>query len=166
MRRKKEANDLKKLPFAAAAASIFAAGLAVSGMVRQQKIYGFLDMRGIFEGYYDATLILVMGGGLVVSAAGYHWVEGFNYFKNDKTISCPISQNAPGGKFDLPQKKDIDAPLVLGAAIFGVGWGLGGLCPGPALFVASSGFTQPLFYWWPSNFLGVLTAIQVRKLFN
>jgi len=165
LEQKEMAVNQRKLPVAAIAASIFSVGLAVSGMIQQRKILGFLDMKGISGGYWDGTLILVMGGGLVVSAAGYHWVEGFNYFKNDKVLSCPLIGDKACGKFNIPRNKKVDAQLVLGAACFGIGWGLGGLCPAPALFVAASGYPKVLLYWWPFNFLGVFIAEYAKKIF-
>lgn len=114
LEQKEMAVNQRKLPVAAIAASIFSVGLAVSGMIQQRKILGFLDMKGISGGYWDGTLILVMGGGLVVSAAGYHWVEGFNYFKNDKVLSCPLIGDKACGKFNIPRNKKVDAQLVLG----------------------------------------------------
>ena len=101
----------RKLLIAATAASIFSGGLAVSGMVRQQKIMDFLDLKGISGGYWDGTLILVMGAGVLVSATGYHWVNGYNVFKNDNQLSCPL---VGYGKFNVPQNKIVDAQLVLG----------------------------------------------------
>ncbi len=71
----------RKGPIAAISAFLFSAGLSVSGMTKNYKIYGFLDMKGFKNGTWDATLICVMGGGLLVSAAGYHFVKGHNTFK-------------------------------------------------------------------------------------
>jgi uncharacterized membrane protein YedE/YeeE len=99
---------------------IFGAGLAFSGMVNPMKVLGFLDVANIATGSWDATLALVMGGGLVVAAMGYRLVfaRGHPFFAD---------------KFYLPTVTAIDARLIGGSAIFGLGWGMTGFCPGPAM---------------------------------
>lgn len=74
-------NDDRKGPIAVVSAFLFAAGLNLSGMTKNYKIYGFLDMKGFKNRSWDPTLICVMGGGLLVSAASYHFVKGHNLFK-------------------------------------------------------------------------------------
>ncbi|MEZ0373092.1 MAG: DUF6691 family protein [Candidatus Sericytochromatia bacterium] len=98
------------------AGSLFALGLAISGMVQPQKIVAFLDVFG----KWDPTLMFVM-----VGAIGVHFVALRLIFKR----SGPLLSK----QFHLPANKSLSLPLVLGAALFGVGWGLGGYCPGPAL---------------------------------
>lgn len=95
---------------------IFGAGLAISGMTNPAKVLAFLDVAGA----WDPTLALVMGGALVVSAGGYAVA---------RRRAAPLL----GGAFDVPTRQDLDPKLIGGAALFGVGWGLVGLCPGPAL---------------------------------
>lgn len=95
---------------------IFGAGLALSDMVNPARVLNFLDVAG----NWDPTLMFVMAGGLAVTTLGYKLI-----FRR----SSPLF----GDKFNLPTQKQIDLPLVGGAALFGVGWGLGGICPGPAL---------------------------------
>jgi len=90
-------------------------GLIVSGMVNPQKVIGFLD----WFGHFDPTLAFVMVGALTVTAIGYRLAG------KTKPLLCE--------SFDLPHKKNIDAPLIWGAVMFGIGWGLAGFCPGPAL---------------------------------
>ena len=162
---KEKENDSKKVLISAIAASIFSVGLAVSGMVKQHKVFGFLNVKGFSTGTWDGTLALVMGGGVVVSAIGYYWVKGFNYFPNERALSCPLLLDKSCGKFNIPTNTVIDLQLLLGSAIFGVGWGLGGLCPGPALFVAASGSPKVVYYWWPANLVGVFLAEQAKRLF-
>ena len=102
--------------FALLAGVIFGAGLMISDMVNPARVLNFLDVAGS----WDATLIFVMAGGLAVTTLGY-WLT----FRR----SAPLF----GDKFNLPTLQQIDLPLVGGAALFGIGWGLAGMCPGPAL---------------------------------
>ncbi len=96
---------------------LFGAGLTLSGMVDPVKVLGFLDLFGD----WDPTLAFVMGGGLLVYIPGYQWLI--------RRRQRPVCEN----QFHLPAKDGIDKPLIIGAAIFGIGWGIGGICPGPAL---------------------------------
>lgn len=95
---------------------IFAFGLGVSGMMNSDKVQGFLDITG----KWDPSLSLVMGGGVMVTFLTFPLI-----FKRKH----PILEQ----KFNLPTSKDIDRDLILGAVLFGSGWAIGGLCPGPAL---------------------------------
>jgi uncharacterized protein len=101
---------------------VFALGLGISGMTRPVKVIGFLD----FAGHWDASLAFVMIGAITIYFIAYHWIQ---------TRSTPILAE----KFSIPQRTDIDKNLVIGAAVFGAGWGLGGFCPGPALTSLASG---------------------------
>ncbi|MEK7433723.1 MAG: DUF6691 family protein [Cyanobacteriota bacterium] len=95
---------------------IFAIGLGISGMMNTSKVQGFLDITG----KWDPSLLLVMGGGLFVTFFAFPLI-----FKRGK----PILQE----KFIVTSNKKIDKDLLIGAFLFGIGWGIGGLCPGPAL---------------------------------
>ncbi|MFM1896521.1 MAG: hypothetical protein RLZZ385_1595 [Pseudomonadota bacterium] len=95
---------------------LFGLGLTISGMINPAKVIGFLDLAGD----WDPSLILVMGGGLAVALPAFQWVL---------RRSQPFLQP----KFYLPTRKDLDPKLLGGAVVFGLGWGLAGLCPGPAL---------------------------------
>jgi uncharacterized protein len=95
---------------------IFGLGLVVSGMMNPAKILNFLD----FFGTFDPSLIFVMGGAVIVTFIGYRLV-----FDRARPIFAE--------KFSVPSKTSIDMPLVAGSALFGLGWGLSGFCPGPAL---------------------------------
>jgi uncharacterized protein len=95
---------------------LFGLGLIVSQMVNPAKVLGFLDIFG----NWDPSLALVMGGAVVVSALGYLVA---------KRRSVPVL--AP--RLEIPTRRDLDPRLIGGAALFGIGWGLVGLCPGPAL---------------------------------
>lgn len=101
---------------------VFGAGLAISGMTNPAKVLAFLDVFGSF----DPTLALVMGSALAVSALGYALA---------RRSARPWLADA----FALPSRSDIDARLIGGAALFGIGWGMVGLCPGPALANLSRG---------------------------
>jgi uncharacterized protein len=101
---------------------VFALGLGISGMTRPVKVIGFLD----FFGPWDASLAFVMVGAIAVYFAAYRW---------SRTMPSPLL--APD--FSLPKRSDLDSKLIVGAAIFGVGWGLSGFCPGPALTSLASG---------------------------
>lgn len=102
--------------------AIFGVGLAISGMINPAKIIGFLD----FAGDWDPTLAFVMGGALLVSIPAFRWI---------------LSRPSPvlDDSFDLPKKSSLDGRLLGGAALFGVGWGLSGFCPGPAVAALASG---------------------------
>ncbi|WP_457089878.1 DUF6691 family protein [Microvirga sp. P5_D2] len=95
---------------------LFGLGLIVSQMVNAAKVLGFLDIFG----NWDPSLALVMGGAVVVSALGYLVA---------KRRGVPVL--AP--RLEIPTRRDLDPRLIGGAALFGIGWGLVGLCPGPAL---------------------------------
>jgi uncharacterized protein len=112
-----------------AAGAIFAVGLAISGMTRPAKVVGFLDVFGA----WDASLAFVMMGAIGVHAIAHRWI---------------LRRGAPlfDEGFHLPTRKDLDARLIAGAAVFGVGWGLGGYCPGPGIVAASSGAVAALVF--------------------
>jgi len=95
---------------------LFGLGLAISGMTNPAKVVGFLDIAGD----WDPSLILVMVAGLGVTVPSFHFI---------------LKQKQPlfTKQFFLPTRNDLDGKLITGAALFGVGWGIGGYCPGPAL---------------------------------
>ena len=96
--------------------AIFGAGLAIGGMTNPARVRGFLDLFG----KWDPTLAFVMGGAVAVMAIAWRVREG---------MDRPLF----GERFSLPDRSDLDARLIAGAALFGVGWGIAGLCPGPAV---------------------------------
>ena len=108
--------------FALVAGVIFGVGLTISQMVNPSKVIAFLDLFG----NWDPSLAFVMGGALIVTALGYHWV-----MKRDKPVYAD--------KFQIPSIQTLDARLVLGSTLFGTGWGLVGLCPGPAVAALTIG---------------------------
>lgn len=109
--------------------ALFAVGLGVSGMTQPGKVTAFLD----FAGAWDPSLLFVMAGAVLVYALGYRLVT-----KRPK----PLFAEA----FHLPTRRSIDRPLVVGSALFGVGWGLAGFCPGPALTSLASLRLEPVLF--------------------
>lgn len=117
---------MKRLAVAFGTGLLFALGLGISGMTHPSKVLGFLDFGGIPAGTWDPSLALVMGGGVLVNLVFFQ---------------LALRRGAPwlASSFSLPAPTRIDAALVGGSALFGVGWGLGGFCPGPALVSAVTG---------------------------
>ena len=128
------------------AGALMGAGLVVSGMTDPNKVRAFLDISGQLNGYWDPTLIMVMGGAIAVYMP-ISWIV----LKRRKPL---FDQH-----FVLPEKKSIDKPLMAGAAIFGIGWGVAGICPGPAvagLFVSGWG--------WLSFVAAMLAGFWLQKV--
>jgi len=108
---------------------VFGIGLVISGMASPAKVLGFLDVGG----RWDPSLALVMAGAIAVGAVAVAWAERRN-------------QTFLGGPMRLPAKGGIDARLVLGSAAFGVGWGLAGFCPGPAIVALGAGHAKAVVF--------------------
>lgn len=161
----RDVNMKRQILPAILAGGLFAVGLAISGMIMPSKVYGFLDVSGLRTGTYDPTLICVMGSAVVVSWVSYQFVKGWQVVKffGNEGLTCPLALKKSSGKFSIPDNKVIDSELVVGAAIFGLGWGIGGLCPGPALFNGAAGYPTVLFFWWPCFFAGSLVAEKFRE---
>lgn len=102
--------------FALIAGVMFGFGLALSQMIDPAKVIGFLDVAGS----WDPSLAFVMGGALLITIPGFYL---------SKRVSKPMAAT----RFEWPTRKQIDRPLVVGAVMFGLGWGLVGYCPGPAM---------------------------------
>jgi uncharacterized membrane protein YedE/YeeE len=113
---------------ALASGVVFGLGLSLAQMTNPDKVLNFLDISGL----WDPSLLLVLGGAVVLSTLGYTLV-----FKR----GAPVWDSL----FHLPLPKSIDKPLVIGSALFGIGWGISGYCPGPA--IASIGFGNPEALW-------------------
>ena len=122
---------------AAFAGLLFGAGLYISQMVDPYKVLRFLDFTAIPTGGWDPSLALVMGGGLVVMFAAVRVAKG---------RSEPLFDV----RFHEPEFRKVDSPLVVGSALFGIGWGMSGICPGPAI---------SLIGFWPENLLIFLLAL-------
>jgi uncharacterized membrane protein YedE/YeeE len=124
---------------AAGSGLIFGLGLAISRMTDPEKVKSFLDVAAIGDGTWDPSLAFVMGGGLLVAMVFYR-------------LTRPMQRPLISLSFSWPKKGQIDRPLVVGSAMFGIGWGLSGLCPGPA--IASLGLV-------PSEFILFAVAMLV-----
>ena len=123
---------------------LFGLGLILSGMTDPGKVIGFLDIAGM----WDPSLALVMGGAIAV---------GFFAF----AMAKKRTMNFLGGALHLPQSNQIDKPLVIGAMMFGAGWGLAGFCPGPALVSLASGQIKAAFF-----VVLMLVGMQVFEVWN
>ncbi|TXD44542.1 YeeE/YedE family protein [Lujinxingia vulgaris] len=119
---------------------IFAIGLGVAEMTRPEKVIAFLDLFG----EWDPSLAFVMGGAVLVYAITFPIIS-----KRDRPFFSP--------RFYLPERRDLDKRLIIGGALFGIGWGLGGFCPGPALTGAAAGLTSA-FIFVPAMLIGILIA--------
>lgn len=117
---------------------VFGAGLLISGMTDTAKVLGFLDIFGA----WDATLAFVMAGAVAVASLG---------FALARRRGAPVF----AAQSLWPSRKDIDAPLVIGASLFGIGWGLVGLCPGPAL-VNLAGLSLPVIVFVAAMAAGMI----------
>ena len=124
---------------------IFGLGLILSGMTNPQKVQNFLDILGA----WDPSLAFVMAGAVIVAALGFVALR-----RKDKPIFAD--------KFDLPSSITIDRRLVAGAAIFGIGWGLSGFCPGPAPTSTSLMATGTLVFL-PAMLLGMWIGRQFKE---
>ncbi|MCS6793004.1 MAG: YeeE/YedE family protein [Oscillatoriaceae bacterium SKW80] len=108
---------------------LFGLGLGISQMIDRNRVLGFLDITGV----WDPTLLFVLGGAVGVTLIAFRFVL---------RLSHPFFDN----QFYLPTQKQIDAPLVVGAAIFGIGWGISGYCPGPSLTALVLGSWNPVLF--------------------
>ena len=108
---------------------LFGFGLSLSQMIDRDRVLGFLDITG----NWDSTLLFVLGGAVGVTMITFRFV-------------LRLPQPIFSSKFYLPTRKDIDLPLILGAAIFGIGWGIAGYCPGPSITALVLGIWNPVLF--------------------
>lgn len=123
---------------------IFGAGLALSDMVNPARVQAFLDVAGA----WDPTLAFVMGAALVPSAIAY-------------LIRRRMTRPLLGDRFSIPDSRQLDRPLLIGAAMFGVGWGLVGFCPGPAVAGLVLGAWQPWLF-----VVAMLAGMMLHRVFT
>jgi len=127
---------MDRLLSALAAGLVFGVGLALSGMTHAEKVLGFLDV----SGRWDPSLLFVLGGAVGVTLVAFRYV-----LRRDAAVL--------GEEFRLPVTADIDRPLIVGAVVFGIGWGIAGYCPGPGLALLAA----PSWETWvfvPAFFVG------------
>ena len=123
---------------------LFGVGLTLSNMINANKVMDFLDITG----HWDPSLAFVMLGAVITTGIGYRFIL---------KLSCPkLCDN-----FFLPQKKSIDARLVIGAVIFGIGWGMAGYCPGPAVSALGLHMMDAIYF-----VLGLIVSMFVYHLFS
>lgn len=135
-----------RLVSAAAIGLVFGLGIAISGMANPAKVLNFFDVFGT----WDPSLMLVMGSALTVTFIGYRFV---------------LKRPAPvfDRSFHLPTKRDFDLPLVAGSAVFGIGWGIAGFCPGGAIPALGTGETSALIFVG-AIILGIITTTWLRSM--
>lgn len=141
----------KKTVAALASGAVSSVGMSISGMSQVGKVLGFLEVSRLFgpEGgeSWDPTLTMVMASGVVVS-----WLC---YQLRPESPAC-----AP--EYSVPSNTVIDNSLIMGATLFGVGWAIAGLCPGPALWNAGAGATPVIMYWIPAFVAGSFAGESLR----
>lgn len=138
-----------KILLAVVSGLMFGLGLIAGGMTDPAKVQGFLDLFG----RWDPSLAFVMGGAILVGIAGFAMAGRRRLAWSGEAI-------------ELPKSRIIDTRLLAGGALFGVGWGLGGLCPGPAMTALGAGFVPAVWFvvamlvgmWLHDRFLGSLFA--------
>ena len=123
---------------------LFSIGLGISGMTQPQKVIGFLDVFG----EWDLSLVFVMFGAVLSYLILQLWIQ--------RNFSIPVL----GGTFQITTRKDLDRSLIIGALLFGSGWGLGGYCPGPAITSLGSGSLNALLFVVAMG-IGMLVADRV-----
>lgn len=133
-----------RVAWALLAGALFGLGLAVSGMTDPDKVLNFLDIAG----RWDPSLALVMGGALAVSVPGFAWVR-----RRGVALT--------GGAIPPKPAPEFDTRLLVGSALFGVGWGIAGYCPGPALANLAHGALEPVLF-----VLALLAGSQVARLLD
>ncbi len=136
---------MNRIGAAALAGLVFGAGLVIAQMSDPRKVLNFLDVRGP----WDPSLLFVLGAAVPVAALGFALLR-----RRGKPWLAPA--------FDAPATRTVDAPLVIGSLLFGIGWGLAGYCPGPAL--AGIGLLNPELLWFlPALVAGTLLQQRTRR---
>jgi uncharacterized membrane protein YedE/YeeE len=138
--------NVKQISIVAFSGALFGMGMVISGMADPAKVIGFLDITGA----WDPSLAFVMGGALAVFVPAY------------LLLIKPRSESVFGDEIVCPTSKTIDKKLVGGAALFGIGWGLLGVCPGPAVASLFTGSIQVLLFI-AAMLVGSFTAKRVVR---
>lgn len=107
----------------------FGLGLLLAGMANPAKVLAFLDVAGV----WDPSLALVMGGAIAVAIIPMSWAR-----KNKQSLL--------GARMQLPMKRELDARLIIGSLVFGIGWGIAGICPGPGVAILLTGHWQIILF--------------------
>lgn len=123
------ANNLKANLVVLITGILFGLGLGLSQMIDRDRVLGFLDVTGV----WDPTLLFVLLGAVAVTVITFRWI-------------LPLPHPWLADRFYIPTKNDIDWLLVIGAAIFGVGWGIAGYCPGPGVTALVLGIANPVLF--------------------
>lgn len=121
---------IARITVALLSGSLFGYGLSLSGMVDPARVLGFLD---IASGRWDRSLMFVLGGAVCIAFIAV-------------TIQRRLQRPVFDTQFHIPERTDIDARLIGGSVLFGIGWGLAGFCPGPALSALTTGLTPVLLF--------------------
>jgi len=126
---------------------LFGIGLLLAGMSNPAKVLGFLDLAGA----WDPSLALVMAGAIAVALLPFSWAKR----RQRSLLDAPMQ---------LPQKRELDGRLIGGSLLFGIGWGIAGICPGPALTLLLGGYWQSLlFVLVLLGGMGVFPALERRR---
>ncbi len=124
---------------------VFGIGISISGMANPAKVLNFFDLAGT----WDPSLAFVMGGALITTVIGYRFV-----------LKRPVPLLEE--KFQLPTRRDLDSQLIVGSAVFGIGWGIAGFCPGGALPALGTGRWEVVLFV-VAMLAGILTAKSLQK---
>ncbi|HEF8774888.1 DUF6691 family protein [Providencia manganoxydans] len=123
---------------------LFGLGLLLAGMGNPAKILGFLDVTG----NWDPSLLVTMAVAMVVSAIAFAIAKK----RKMSVLNCPIQ---------IPQNTKIDKPLIIGSVLFGLGWGIAGICPGPALLLTGMGVTEGIIFT-----LAMIAGMSIFQIFK
>jgi uncharacterized protein len=138
---------LNKILSAFLIGAVFGLGIAIAGMINPAKVFNFFDVAGS----WDPSLAFVMGGGLAVAFVGYRLLFA--------TRRMPVLDT----EFATPARTRIDAELIGGAAIFGVGWGIAGFCPGGAVPALGLGYSETVIFL-AAMIAGIVIARGIRTM--
>ncbi|SEJ03763.1 hypothetical protein SAMN04244572_02515 [Azotobacter beijerinckii] len=126
---------------------LFGIGLLLAGMSNPAKVLGFLDLAGA----WDPSLALVMAGAIAVALLPFSWAKR----RQRSLLDAPMQ---------LPQKRELDGRLIGGSLLFGIGWGIAGICPGPALTLLLGGYWQSLLFVLALlGGMGLFSALERRR---